>query len=134
MDPFQKLKTLKTLFVDDDEFVRDSFGMIFSKKTCPLAMAATAEEGLYVLNQFRFDIIVSDYQLPGMDGLEFLGKAREIYPDSVNVLVSGNMTADEFDRRPGTLNLSFIPKPFNVIQLAGTLVALLENHRGHPAV
>ena len=126
MDPFQKLKNLRTLFVDDDDFIRDSFTMIFNQKTCPLTTAATAEEALCRLAEGQYDIIISDYQMPGMNGLEFFQKARESHPDSVNILVSGNMTGDEFSKTAGSLNLNFFPKPFNVVQLAGTLATLAE--------
>ena len=128
MDPFHKLQHLRTLFVDDDDFIRDSFAMIFTQKTCPLTTAASGEEALRRLDEGHYDIIISDYQMPGMNGLEFFQKAHASHPNSVNVLVSGNMTAEEFSFAAGALKLNFVPKPFNVVQLAGTLVALTKKY------
>jgi two-component system response regulator HydG len=72
MNPFENLKKKKTLLVDDDELIRDSLSIAFKKKGFLLQTAETAEEGLQALKREAFDIIISDFKLPRMNGLEFL--------------------------------------------------------------
>ena len=67
-----KLKKIKTLLVDDDEFIRDSLKIAFKAKGCALQVAESAEEGLEAVREESFDIIISDFRLPCMNGLEFL--------------------------------------------------------------
>ena len=59
MNPFNQLKQVKTLLVDDDELIRDSLSMAFKNKGCSMRVAGTAEEGLQAVNQEKFDIIIS---------------------------------------------------------------------------
>ena len=58
----------------------------------------TAESGLDALREMQrsapFDVIVSDYRMPAMDGAEFLRRARELSPATVPVLLTGHATLD----------------------------------------
>jgi signal transduction histidine kinase len=58
----------------------------------------TAESGLAALREIQrsgpFDVIVSDYRMPAMDGAEFLRRARELSPSTVPVLLTGHATLD----------------------------------------
>jgi DNA-binding NtrC family response regulator len=65
MNSFNQLKKLKTLLVDDDEFIRDSLKIAFGTKGCAIRVAETAEEGLQAIKEEQFDIIISDYRLSG---------------------------------------------------------------------
>ena len=54
------------LLVDDDDFIRDSLGIVFKNNGCSIRTAETAEEGLRVLNLERFDVIICDLRLSGI--------------------------------------------------------------------
>ena len=88
MNPFNELKDFKTLLVDDDEFIRDSLKMAFSSKGCSMRAAESAEEGLEAIKKEQFDIIISDFRLPGMNGLDFLRLATVTQPGAVNILIT----------------------------------------------
>ena len=82
------LKNLKTLLVDDNEFIRNSMEIAFRQKGYPLRTAATAEEGLEKMADEHFDIIISDYRLPGINGLTFLKHAGSARPYIIKILIS----------------------------------------------
>ena len=82
------LKHLKTLLIDDNEFIRNSMEIAFRQKGYPLRTAATAEEGLEKMATEHFDIIISDYRLPGINGLTFLKHAGGVRPDIIKILIS----------------------------------------------
>jgi DNA-binding NtrC family response regulator len=88
MYPFSQLKKAKTLLVDDDELIRDSLRMVFAAKGCFIKVAKTAEQGLRALEKEKFDIIISDFSLPGIDGLRFLKFASVIQPEPVKLLIT----------------------------------------------
>ena len=119
MDLFQKITTLKTLLIDDNQTIRDAFQMAFEKKGCFLKAVESAEEGLYVLKNEKFDIIICDLRLPGIDGVEFFKQAILTHPKTVRVLISGygneKVVHEAFDIGVH----AFLAKPF-------TLTALLE--------
>lgn len=80
------------MFVDDDPLVlgalanrlrrhRDRWRMVF---------AASAADALTALEAARFDVIVSDLRMPGMDGAELLERVRATFPDVVRIVLSGH--------------------------------------------
>ena len=123
MNPFNELKDFKTLLVDDDEFIRDSLKIAFTTKGCPIRVVETAEEGLQALEQEPFDIIISDFRLPGMNGLDFLKAAAITRPNVVNILITAYRDEYCFPEAIRMGATEFIEKPLSVKALA-TLLAL----------
>jgi DNA-binding NtrC family response regulator len=126
MNPFNELKQVKTLLVDDDEFIRDSLKIAFATKGCPMRVAGTAEEGLQAIKEEQFDIIISDFRLPGMNGLEFLKLANITHPDSVNILITAYRDEYLFSEAIRLGVTEFIDKPFSVKALAELLAVSLK--------
>ena len=123
MNPFNELKRVKTLLVDDDEFIRDSLKIAFTTKGCSMRVAESAEEGLQAIKEEQFDIIISDFRLPGMNGLDFLKLATVTQPQAVNILITAYRDEYCFSEaiRIGVTEL--IEKPFSVKALV-TMLAL----------
>ncbi len=71
--------SLRVLFVDDESRILQQGRMFLERKDDRLFIdtAESGEEGLNLMDRNDFDCIVSDYQMPGMDGLEFLRVVRE---------------------------------------------------------
>ena len=126
MNPFETLKKKKTLLVDDDELIRDSLSIAFKNKGCLLQTAETAEEGLKALKKESFDIIVSDFKLPGIDGIEFLKLATAYHPNSVKILITAYGDKDTFSEALGAGAQDFIEKPFSIRMLIDSLNRLIE--------
>ena len=55
--------------MDDDEWIRDSLTLYFCSEGCHLLALGTAEEGMELLKRENFEIVITDYRLPGMDGI-----------------------------------------------------------------
>jgi DNA-binding NtrC family response regulator len=78
------------LIVDDEPDILESLSDVFSLHL-PGVKVLTAAEGkkaLELLKTNTVGLIVSDYKMPGMDGLEFLTKAREIAPEAPRILIT----------------------------------------------
>ena len=83
------LMPAKILFVDDDLNILDGFRRQF-RKILAMQTAPGGLEGLEVLaREGPFSVIVSDLRMPGMDGIQFLSRARETAPESVRMLLTG---------------------------------------------
>ena len=85
MDLFSKLKRMKILLIDDDELIRNSLTLFFEEEGCHLLALETAEEGIEALKQHAYDIVISDYKLPGMDGLGFLKRVHDCQPRAMEI-------------------------------------------------
>ena len=82
--------TEKVLLVDDDPNILSGFKRYYRKRF-DLLTAASAEEAL--AHPFAEDpvaVIVSDMNMPGMDGLQLLRKINDISPDTVRIMITGN--------------------------------------------
>lgn len=126
MNPFSQLKKAKTLLVDDDEQIRDSLRMVFATKGCFIKTAETAEEGLKALEEQKFDIIISDFRLPGIDGLRFLRFVALIQPEPAKLLITAYKDDHVLSEAERIGVNEFIEKPFSVKTLTELLALTLK--------
>ncbi len=83
----------RILCVDDESHVLDSFRRIL-RRDFDLNTATSGVDGLRLMEQNGpYAVVVSDFKMPGMDGVQFLTKAAEIAPDTVRIMLTGQ--ADE---------------------------------------
>jgi len=112
MDIFNRIKNMKILLVDDDEWIRDSMSFFFEAEGCNLLTFETAEEAMEAVTQQTYDIVFSDYKLPGMDGLEFLRRVKEKQPNAFEILVTAYANC-EIEKEANEIGVKdIIPKPF----------------------
>lgn len=126
MNQFLKLKNFKTLLVDDNAVVRDTMKMIFAQKECILEAFETAEEGLQALEKECFDILISDLQLPGIDGVEFFKRAVVVQPDTIKILISGYGNESTVSEAFEIGVHAFIRKPFSLTAFLDQLMPYVE--------
>ena len=129
MNSFNQLEKVKTLLVDDDEFIRDSLRMAFDAKGCFIKTAETAEEGLRTIEKEKFNIIISDLRLPGIDGIRFLKFAGLIQPEPAKLLITAYKDDHVYSEalRIGVNEL--IEKPFSVEVLFNLLAVTFKLKR-----
>lgn len=83
-------RTLPTLLlVDDEPSILSSLRRLLRNEGYRILTAASGSEGLQVLAEQAVDVIVSDQRMPGMTGVEFLRNVRQLYPDTVRIVLSG---------------------------------------------
>ena len=82
------------LVVEDEPTIREVVCDILSASHDCLAVR-TAEEGLRLLAASAFDVVIADVKLPGIDGDQFMLRAREMHPSMPIILVSGGYGYDE---------------------------------------
>jgi HD-like signal output (HDOD) protein len=79
----------KVLFVDDEINVLKSIERGFLHSNFEVVTALSAKEGLRILDSDEIDIVVTDYRMPWMDGLQFLQCVKDRYPRINRVILSG---------------------------------------------
>jgi len=125
MDLFTKLKEMRILLVDDDEWIRDSLSIFFENEGCQLKALETAEEGMEFLKRQAYDIIIADYRLPGMDGLEFLKRVHETHPEVMTVLITAYKTEEVISEAMRLGVQDFLEKPFTTKNIEASLSRLV---------
>ena len=84
------MKKIKILLIDNDPWIRNSLMIYFQEEGCSLVALETAEEGLEEIARNSFDVVISDYRLPGMNGLKFLQKVQVVQPDTPIILITAH--------------------------------------------
>ncbi|MBS4099537.1 MAG: PAS domain S-box protein [Sulfuricella sp.] len=77
------------LIVDDEASILNSLARLFQVDGYRLLTAQSGEEALSLLENDEVQVILSDQRMPGMSGVEFLTKAKDRYPDTVRMVLSG---------------------------------------------
>lgn len=125
MDLFAKLKEMNILLIDDDEWIRDALKLFFESEGCRLSALASAEEGIEALTSENYDIVIADYRLPGMDGLEFFRGIQKSHPHAKKILITA-YGSDEIAAELLELGIEgFIAKPFTSETIEATLARLI---------
>ena len=84
------MKAYKILLVDDEINVLNAFTRHL-RKDFDMRTALGAQEGLgFIQEEGPFAVVVSDLKMPGMDGIQFLAKVRELYPDTLRIMLTGH--------------------------------------------
>ncbi len=78
------------LFVDDEEYVLNSIGKLFSDMEFNILKAANADEALRFFGNEEIAVIVSDHSMPGMKGVELLSKVKDLSPDTLKILMTAH--------------------------------------------
>jgi len=125
MNFLTRLKQKKILLIDDDEWIRDSMGLFFDSEGCQFHAVETAEAGIAELEVQDYDIIITDYRLPGMDGLAFLKRIKDSHKAAVKILITafGDDDLAEESVRAGVSD--YIQKPFDMQDIEKALERLM---------
>lgn len=93
------LKTVTLLYVEDDCSTREQFAIFLNRMVGKLIIAADGQEGLDAFYAHRPDIIITDIQMPVMDGLTMAEKIHGAHPDLPVIFI----TAHEKSEYPGNI-------------------------------
>lgn len=116
------------LVVDDEEMSLKYIQDLLSGEIYNVVTASSGKEGLEILKKQSISMVISEYKIPIMNGLEFLEKVRIIYPDILTILVT-----DQADIKLATKAINeagvykFLLKPWDDIDFKNTIKKTLES-------
>ncbi|MCD6570076.1 MAG: response regulator [Deltaproteobacteria bacterium] len=121
---------IKILCVDDEENVLRALKRLFLDDDYEILTCTSGNEGLEILEGTApIQVIISDYRMPGMDGVDFLKEVRKKWPDTVRIVLSGYAdTASVVSAINEGHIYKFIPKPWNNDELKVTIANAIERY------
>lgn len=123
----------RILCVDDERNVLRSLERIFLDDDYVILTATSGEDGLDLLDaEPEVQLVISDYRMPGMNGVEFLKEIFSRHPDTLRIVLSGyaDTAAVVAAINEGKI-YQFIPKPWNDDELRVTVAKALETFAIH---
>lgn len=113
----QAIEQFKIMFIDDDDSVRDVMCELLSRKGWTVDPFDSAEQGLAALKDGAYDVVLTDINMPGLSGMNFLVAAREQAPEVPVIIVTGYPTIDIAVDAMKVGAVDFLAKPFKVEEL-----------------
>jgi diguanylate cyclase (GGDEF)-like protein len=77
------------LLVDDEEAIGASLERLLRRDGYQILRASSGRQGLEVLAQHEVGVVISDQRMPGMSGVEFLTQVKDLYPQTIRIVLSG---------------------------------------------
>ena len=118
------MKTKKILLVDDDVFARGVMQKILQSWNYEVYSCSRGEQALDKLQQVFFNILITDFRMPEMDGLELIRGARIIQPGIHAILVTGSPIEETRCKTDEEKPSGFLLKPINWDELKALLATL----------
>ncbi len=109
----------RALVVDDERGVRELLGEMLNATGTQCDVVASGQEALAAVAQNTYDVIVTDYKMPGMSGVEMAETLRDMKHDVPIVVVTGSVTpvVDDIRKR----GLLVLEKPFSIDLLSAAV-------------
>src|SRR5919109_4034141 len=117
------------LFIDDEATLRGLMAERLSERGFEVVEADSGERALELLDQFAFDIVITDLRLPGIDGSRVIEAARERYPGIVAIVITGFGTVKDAVDAIKRGASDFVAKPFQFDELMHVLRKAMEQRR-----
>ena len=117
------------LVVDDEANQRELYTRRLQRMGYAVQSAAGGEEALAILAAQPIDVLVTDFQMPGMDGCEIISRARHLQPLLQSIVVTGYSDISTAIHAMGVGAFNYLQKPIDFAELAITIEKGLEKRR-----
>ena len=120
------MKKARILVIDDDPAVLSLMKFHLLEEGYEVAAAESGTEGLRLLGQQTFELVLTDLQLPDLDGIELVKHSKALVPDTEIIMVTGyGSTTKAFEAiRAGAFY--YVEKPVDFIELQALIEKALE--------
>ena len=123
--------TARILVLDDNAMITEMLGSMLDMFGYQAATANAGEDALELLAHDRFDMILSDLRMPGMDGQEFYRRAVDQHPELAHriVFLTGDSVGDGAREFLETTACPYLTKPYSLQTVQDMIAGLLQDNR-----
>ena len=123
------MEDFKILFVDDDSAIRNIVDKYLSRAGYNVFLADSGVEALKLLKDKKFDIVFTDFKMPGIDGIELLARIKEYSPEIEVIIVTGHGTLESAVKAMKTGSYDYLQKPFKLDLLKIIIDRIVEEKK-----
>ena len=116
----------RILIADDEKAVGIMLAEALKHHDYEIDVVTNGVEAIYHINRRRYNLIITDYMMPEMDGLELTRRVRSKYPSIPIIVVTGNGPQQDLLKSGAT---ACIMKPFSVFELQNRVKNILNTQR-----
>lgn len=116
----------KILVVDDNQTVRCVVTQMLSRLGYDAISADSGEKGFYLFLKNQFDLVITDLDMPGMDGIELAIRIKERSPFTLVILMTGHEKNSTLAKLSGSSVDQALFKPFDLPEIAEKIQSVLN--------
>ncbi len=119
----------RLLIADDEEFILDILSEVFQEMSLDIEVARSGDEALKMIDEKRFDVVLTDLKMPGCDGLTVLRSVKELQPECEVIMMTGYGTIETAVEAMKLGAFHYITKPFKIDEVRYLVIKALEHSR-----
>ena len=119
----------RILVIDDEDIVRTSCSRALVPAGYEVKAAKNGLEGLKMISDEKFDLVLTDLKMPDMDGIEVLKRIKEEWPEIEVIIITGYQTVDTAVKSIKLGAFDYIEKPFTPDALVAAVAKALNRKR-----
>lgn len=121
-----KMRRKNILLVDNDMSYLFLLSNILEFKGIEVTKATNGIEAVEMLEKRNFGMMITDFDMPGMNGIELAMKVRELYPDIHIVMITGELSPDVVEAAANSGISQVLSKPVNVMRVLAVIRSILR--------
>jgi len=123
------MKPRKILIVDDEPIARDNLFHILKKDRYLPSVAEDGQQAIDLLRREEFDLVLTDLRMKGRDGMAVLAAAKELWPSTEVVVITGYASVDTAVEAMRRGAYHYIAKPYKIDELRAVVEKALEKNQ-----
>ena len=119
----------KILVIDDEQGIRDMLAYALLQQGYEIVTISSGEEGIKRVREEKFDVVISDIKMPGIDGITVLGEIKKINSEIEVIMATGYGTMETVVESLRKGAFDYVNKPFNIDEVIIVIERALEKTR-----
>lgn len=119
---------LEILVIEDDTRMRELLREILRGEGYSVTDASSGEEGMDLLESKEYDLIITDLKMPDRDGISILKRAKELYPDTLVIVITAYGTVESAITAMKSGAYDYIQKPFEPEEFLFVVKKAIDYH------
>src|SRR5208337_5347908 len=117
----------RIMIIDDEKIVGDMAKLSLEQEGYTVETFLNGEPALARLSEQKFDVVVTDFKMKGIDGMEILKTVKRLYPDIKVIMITAFANLDTaIEALRGDVH-DFFPKPVKIKELKASIQRALSN-------
>ena len=126
-------KNMSILIVDDLSFFRNQVKKVFEGLPCKIITANNGQEALTTLNSHHVDLVITDIEMPVMNGMELIKHIRQSLNANIPIIALSSRASSDFTKQAYELGVDIYLEKMVVKSIKHAVANLLEKHKGAAA-
>jgi len=116
----------KMLVIDDEDVVLESCRKVFTEEGFDVVTTSSPDQGLRLLGDSKFDVVLCDWKMPGFDGMDAVEEIDRRTPDVAIVMISGYPTIGRAAEAMKRGAMDYVPKPFTPEEISDAVKKAIQ--------